>query len=186
MKGVYAQNPQMGDPSSLEPQISETAQNIGRLKGDLAKYEVDKHTDIVQSLCNVWDKDPSFIHNTFSDLLEVQKWIFSDFISVSFTLCKTKIYKNSHKYNLRMCTSTTYDFFCFYYQSQIVEYGGKWRNDDSQTLWRDMLKHFVYGIIKYLCIIPKLLICCSLQSWLSEAVGGEESSSTINNNIQHK
>uniref|UniRef100_A0A7N6B022 Thyroid hormone receptor interactor 10b n=1 Tax=Anabas testudineus TaxID=64144 RepID=A0A7N6B022_ANATE len=39
MKGVYAQNPQMGDPSSLEPQISETAQNIGRLKGELAKYE---------------------------------------------------------------------------------------------------------------------------------------------------
>ncbi|KAK9540681.1 hypothetical protein VZT92_003118 [Zoarces viviparus] len=39
MKGVYEQNPQMGDPSSLEPQISETAQNIGRLKGELAKYE---------------------------------------------------------------------------------------------------------------------------------------------------
>lgn len=44
MKGVYAQNPQMGDPSSLEPQISETAQNIGRLKGELAKYEVDNDT----------------------------------------------------------------------------------------------------------------------------------------------
>ncbi|KAK2918710.1 cdc42-interacting protein 4 homolog [Channa argus] len=39
MKGVYAQNPQMGDPSSLEPQISETTQNIMRLKGELAKYE---------------------------------------------------------------------------------------------------------------------------------------------------
>ncbi|XP_075947677.1 thyroid hormone receptor interactor 10b [Anarhichas minor] len=39
MKGVYEQNPQMGDPSSLEPQISETAQNIGRLTGELAKYE---------------------------------------------------------------------------------------------------------------------------------------------------
>ncbi|XP_068444750.1 cdc42-interacting protein 4 homolog [Clinocottus analis] len=39
MKGVYEQNPQMGDPSSLEPQISETAQNIGRLRGELAKYE---------------------------------------------------------------------------------------------------------------------------------------------------
>ncbi|XP_042340530.1 thyroid hormone receptor interactor 10b isoform X1 [Plectropomus leopardus] len=39
MKGVYEHNPQMGDPSSLEPQISETAQNIGRLKGELAKYE---------------------------------------------------------------------------------------------------------------------------------------------------
>uniref|UniRef100_A0A8D0CPU5 Thyroid hormone receptor interactor 10 n=1 Tax=Sander lucioperca TaxID=283035 RepID=A0A8D0CPU5_SANLU len=40
MKGVYEKNPQMGDPSSLEPQISETAQNIGRLRGELAKYEV--------------------------------------------------------------------------------------------------------------------------------------------------
>lgn len=50
MKGVYAQNPQLGDPSSLEPRISETAQNIGRLKGDLAKYEVDKYTDVVLSV----------------------------------------------------------------------------------------------------------------------------------------
>uniref|UniRef100_A0A8C9WZG8 Thyroid hormone receptor interactor 10 n=1 Tax=Sander lucioperca TaxID=283035 RepID=A0A8C9WZG8_SANLU len=40
MKGVYEKNPQMGDPSSLEPQISETAQNIGRLRGELAKYEM--------------------------------------------------------------------------------------------------------------------------------------------------
>ncbi|XP_054459643.1 cdc42-interacting protein 4 homolog [Anoplopoma fimbria] len=39
MKGVYEQNPQMGDPSSLEPQISETAQNSGRLRGELVKYE---------------------------------------------------------------------------------------------------------------------------------------------------
>ncbi|XP_044041168.1 cdc42-interacting protein 4 homolog isoform X2 [Siniperca chuatsi] len=39
MKGVYEQNPQMGDPSSLEPQITETAQNFGRLRGELAKYE---------------------------------------------------------------------------------------------------------------------------------------------------
>lgn len=40
MKGVYEQNAQLGDPSSLEPQITETAQNMGRLKGELAKYEV--------------------------------------------------------------------------------------------------------------------------------------------------
>lgn len=44
MKGVYEQNPQMGDPSSLEPQITETAQNIGRLRGELAKYEVITQT----------------------------------------------------------------------------------------------------------------------------------------------
>ncbi|XP_045902757.1 cdc42-interacting protein 4 homolog [Micropterus dolomieu] len=39
MKGVYEKNPQMGDPSSLEPQITETAHNIGRLRGELTKYE---------------------------------------------------------------------------------------------------------------------------------------------------
>ncbi|XP_054912395.1 cdc42-interacting protein 4 homolog [Poeciliopsis prolifica] len=39
MRGVYEQNPQMGDPSSLEPQITQTSQNIGRLRGELAKYE---------------------------------------------------------------------------------------------------------------------------------------------------
>lgn len=44
MKGVYEHSPQMGDPSSLEPQISETAQSIGRLTGELAKYEVISHT----------------------------------------------------------------------------------------------------------------------------------------------
>ncbi|XP_031418149.1 cdc42-interacting protein 4 homolog isoform X2 [Clupea harengus] len=39
MKGVYVKNAQLGDPSSLEPQILQTAQNVSRLKGDLAKYE---------------------------------------------------------------------------------------------------------------------------------------------------
>ncbi|KAM4595085.1 thyroid hormone receptor interactor 10b [Fundulus diaphanus] len=39
MRGVYEQNSQMGDPSSLEPQITQTSQNIGRLRGELAKYE---------------------------------------------------------------------------------------------------------------------------------------------------
>lgn len=39
MKGVYEQNPQMGDPSSLEPQITETTQSLGRLRGELTKYE---------------------------------------------------------------------------------------------------------------------------------------------------
>uniref|UniRef100_A0A3P9MS58 Thyroid hormone receptor interactor 10 n=1 Tax=Poecilia reticulata TaxID=8081 RepID=A0A3P9MS58_POERE len=40
MRGVYEQNPQMGDPSSLEPQITQTSQNIGRLRGEMAKYEM--------------------------------------------------------------------------------------------------------------------------------------------------
>ncbi|KAM4598672.1 cdc42-interacting protein 4 homolog isoform 5-T5 [Polymixia lowei] len=39
MKDVYEKNPQMGDPASLASQISQTAQNIERLKGDLGKYE---------------------------------------------------------------------------------------------------------------------------------------------------
>ncbi|KAM6957890.1 cdc42-interacting protein 4 homolog isoform 4-T4 [Aplochiton taeniatus] len=39
MKDVYEKNPQMGDPASLAPQISQTAQNIERLQGELNKYE---------------------------------------------------------------------------------------------------------------------------------------------------
>lgn len=48
MKGVYEQDSQLGDPASLEPQITETAQNIGRLKGELAKYEV--HHQYIQCI----------------------------------------------------------------------------------------------------------------------------------------
>ncbi|KAJ8367074.1 hypothetical protein AAFF_G00331290 [Aldrovandia affinis] len=39
MKDVYEKNPQMGDPSSLEPQISQTDHNMERLRGELQKYE---------------------------------------------------------------------------------------------------------------------------------------------------
>ncbi|CAG5897930.1 unnamed protein product [Menidia menidia] len=39
MKDVYEKNPQMGDPASLASQISQTSQNIDRLKGELNKYE---------------------------------------------------------------------------------------------------------------------------------------------------
>nr|XP_046196055.1 cdc42-interacting protein 4 homolog [Oncorhynchus gorbuscha] len=39
MRGVYERNPQMGDPASLEPQITQTSQNVGRLGGQLTKYE---------------------------------------------------------------------------------------------------------------------------------------------------
>lgn len=58
MKGVYEQNPQLGDPTSLEPQISETTHHIGRLRGELAKYEVraqavDLHLLISHKLC-IW------------------------------------------------------------------------------------------------------------------------------------
>ncbi|XP_032442952.1 cdc42-interacting protein 4 homolog isoform X4 [Xiphophorus hellerii] len=39
MKDVYEKNPQMGDPASLATQISQTSQNIERLRGELNKYE---------------------------------------------------------------------------------------------------------------------------------------------------
>ncbi|XP_062304539.1 cdc42-interacting protein 4 homolog isoform X2 [Osmerus eperlanus] len=39
MKSVYQQNPALGDPASLEPQISHTSQTLARLRGELAKYE---------------------------------------------------------------------------------------------------------------------------------------------------
>lgn len=40
MKDVYEKTPQMGDPTSLEPQIAETLNNIERLKLEVQKYEV--------------------------------------------------------------------------------------------------------------------------------------------------
>lgn len=52
MKGVYEQNPQLGDPSSLEPQITQTAQNLGRLKGELVKYEVIYTCSLYEIVCS--------------------------------------------------------------------------------------------------------------------------------------
>nr|XP_044991178.1 cdc42-interacting protein 4 isoform X3 [Jaculus jaculus] len=39
MKDVYEKTPQMGDPTSLEPRITETLNNIERLKLEVQKYE---------------------------------------------------------------------------------------------------------------------------------------------------
>uniref|UniRef100_A0AAY4BEZ5 Thyroid hormone receptor interactor 10b n=1 Tax=Denticeps clupeoides TaxID=299321 RepID=A0AAY4BEZ5_9TELE len=39
MKEVYVSNSQLGDPNSLEPQMTQTCQTIHTLKGKLAKYE---------------------------------------------------------------------------------------------------------------------------------------------------
>lgn len=44
MKGVYELNSQLGDPSSLEPQITQTSSNIVSLKEKLKKYQVHTHT----------------------------------------------------------------------------------------------------------------------------------------------
>ncbi|XP_039370971.1 cdc42-interacting protein 4 isoform X2 [Mauremys reevesii] len=39
MKDVYQKTPQMGDPASLEPKISETLSNIEKLRVEIQKYE---------------------------------------------------------------------------------------------------------------------------------------------------
>ncbi|XP_037399079.1 thyroid hormone receptor interactor 10b isoform X1 [Pygocentrus nattereri] len=39
MKEVYEKNSQLGDPTSLEPQINQIAHNINKLKGELQRYE---------------------------------------------------------------------------------------------------------------------------------------------------
>uniref|UniRef100_A0A4W4H353 Thyroid hormone receptor interactor 10b n=1 Tax=Electrophorus electricus TaxID=8005 RepID=A0A4W4H353_ELEEL len=46
MKDVYEKNPQMGDPASLAPQITQTTHNIERLRGDLNKYEVLQNSQL--------------------------------------------------------------------------------------------------------------------------------------------
>lgn len=40
MKDVYEKNPQMGDPSSLQPKISETICNMEKLRSEIHKNEV--------------------------------------------------------------------------------------------------------------------------------------------------
>lgn len=42
MKDVYEKNPQMGDPSSLQPKISETICNMEKLRSEIHKNEVRK------------------------------------------------------------------------------------------------------------------------------------------------
>lgn len=40
MKDVYEKNPQMGDPGSLQPKISETMLNMEKLRSEIHKNEV--------------------------------------------------------------------------------------------------------------------------------------------------
>lgn len=42
MKDVYEKNPQMGDPSSLQPKISETICNMEKLRSEIHKNEVER------------------------------------------------------------------------------------------------------------------------------------------------
>lgn len=40
MKDVYVKNPQMGDPASVDPRLSEIGQNIEKLQFEVQKFEV--------------------------------------------------------------------------------------------------------------------------------------------------
>lgn len=40
MKDVYIKNPQMGDPASVDPRLSEIGQNIEKLQFEAQKFEV--------------------------------------------------------------------------------------------------------------------------------------------------
>lgn len=44
MKDVYEKNPQMGDPNSLQPKISETMSNIQRLRSEIHRNEVQEES----------------------------------------------------------------------------------------------------------------------------------------------
>lgn len=43
MKDVYIKNPQMGDPTSVDPRLTEIAQNIEKLQFEVQKFEVGFH-----------------------------------------------------------------------------------------------------------------------------------------------
>lgn len=40
MKDVYIKNPQMGDPASVDPRLTEIGQNIEKLQSEVQKFEV--------------------------------------------------------------------------------------------------------------------------------------------------
>lgn len=40
MKDVYVKNPQMGDPSSVDPRLAEIGHHIDKLQAELQKFEV--------------------------------------------------------------------------------------------------------------------------------------------------
>lgn len=42
MKDVYVKNPQMGDPTSVDPRLAEIAGNIEKLQSEVQKFEVGR------------------------------------------------------------------------------------------------------------------------------------------------
>lgn len=45
MKDVYIKNPQMGDPTSVDPRLTEIAMNIEKLQSEVQKFEVGSRAD---------------------------------------------------------------------------------------------------------------------------------------------
>lgn len=65
MKDVYEKNPQMGDPASLASQINQTSQNIERLRGELAKYEVTLTAAAAAAIVTTWRESDALEVNSF-------------------------------------------------------------------------------------------------------------------------
>uniref|UniRef100_A0A8C4HTG5 Formin binding protein 1b n=1 Tax=Dicentrarchus labrax TaxID=13489 RepID=A0A8C4HTG5_DICLA len=59
MKDVYVKNPQMGDPASVDPRLSEIGQNIEKLQFEVQKFEVSfwcqsELSSLLYLLCVCW------------------------------------------------------------------------------------------------------------------------------------
>uniref|UniRef100_A0A672HGD4 Formin binding protein 1b n=1 Tax=Salarias fasciatus TaxID=181472 RepID=A0A672HGD4_SALFA len=54
MKDVYVKNPQMGDPASVDPRLSEIGQNIEKLQAEVQKFEKTMYVFTVYLLCVCW------------------------------------------------------------------------------------------------------------------------------------
>lgn len=51
MKDVYVKNPQMGDPNSVDPRLSEIGQNIEKLQFEVQKFEVSCGASLSSHVC---------------------------------------------------------------------------------------------------------------------------------------
>uniref|UniRef100_A0A4W3IX94 Formin binding protein 1a n=1 Tax=Callorhinchus milii TaxID=7868 RepID=A0A4W3IX94_CALMI len=60
MKDVYIKNPQMGDPSSVDPRLAEIGQNIEKLRQESQKFEVTFINGGEKHLCRFVSPDGSY------------------------------------------------------------------------------------------------------------------------------
>uniref|UniRef100_A0A8C2KJR3 Thyroid hormone receptor interactor 10a n=1 Tax=Cyprinus carpio TaxID=7962 RepID=A0A8C2KJR3_CYPCA len=82
MKDVYEKNPQMGDPASLAPQITQTAQNMERLRGELNKYEVSFLNPVMPFEFCLHDQNFSYVlfsPGAISDDTDSSQAIYTEF-----------------------------------------------------------------------------------------------------------